>query len=210
MLTLRGTPFLYNGEEIGMSDYYLPDISLFGDPPAIWFYHQEIANGTPPEVVLARAALDSRDRCRTPLQWANTPNASFSPEGVRTWLPVNPNYAQGVNVAEQQDDPKSMLNFYKQMLRIRRENPALMVGDYTALHESSSEYFAFLRQSTSPQQTCLVVINFFDQPQQVDFELPTNALQCVISTNRSVNELLSPNSLKIAPFEILITKPISN
>ena len=205
MLTLRGTPFLYNGEEIGMPDYYLPDISLFGDPPAIWFYHQEIANGTPPDEALTRAAHDTRDRCRTPLQWRNAPNAGFSPEGVRTWLPINPNYAQGVNVAEEQDDPRSMLNFYKQMLRVRKDNPALMIGDYTPLHESRDEYFAFLRQSSSPQQTCLVVINFFDQAQQVNIEVPANALQCVFSTHRSVNELLSPNNFKIEPFEILIT-----
>ena len=205
MLTLRGTPFLYNGEEIGMPDYYLPDISLFGDPPAIWFYHQEIANGTPPDEALTRAAHDTRDRCRTPLQWRNAPNAGFSPEGVRTWLPINPNYAQGVNVAEEQDDPRSMLNFYKQMLRVRKDNPALMIGDYTPLHESRDEYFAFLRQSSSPQQTCLVVINFFDQAQQVNIEVPANALQCVFSTHKSVNELLSPNDFKIEPFEILIT-----
>jgi len=210
MLTLRGTPFLYNGEEIGMSDYYLPDISLFGDPPSIWFYHQELAKGTPPDIALERAARDSRDRCRTPLQWRNAPNAGFSPEGVRTWLPVNPNYAQGVNVAEQQDDPKSMLNFYKQMLRVRRENPALMLGEYTPLHKNRAEYFAFLRQSTSPEQTCLVVINFSDRPQQIHIELSTNALQCVFSTHKSTNESLSSNDLKIEPFEILMTEVISS
>jgi alpha-glucosidase len=210
MLTLRGTPFLYNGEELGMSDYYLPDINLFGDPPSIWFYHQEIAKGTPPDVALTRAAHDTRDRCRTPFQWRNAPNAGFSPQGVRTWLPINPNYAQGVNAADEQDDPKSMLNFYKQMLRVRKENTALIIGEYIPLHETSEKYLAFLRESTSPQQTCLVVINFFDQPQQVDFELPANALQCVYSTDRSADELLSPDDLQIAPFEILITKLISN
>ena len=208
MLTLRGTPFLYNGEEIGMSDYFLSDISLFGDPPAVWFYHQELANGTSPETALARAARDSRDRCRTPLQWRNAPNAGFSPEGVRTWLPVNPNFAQGVNVADQMNDPKSMLNFYKQMLQIRRNNPALVAGEYISLNESSHDVFAFLRRSTAPQQTCLVVINFFDQPQQIDLAVSANALQYVYSTHRSATEPLSLRGLKLEPFEILITETI--
>lgn len=204
MLTLRGTPFIYNGEEIGMPDYYLTDISLFADPPSILFYHQELEKGTPPDVALVRAAHDTRDRCRTPLQWRNASNAGFSPEGVRTWLPVNPNYTQGLNVADQQSDPRSMLNFYKKMLQIRKENPALVFGEYQPLHESSEKYLAFLRQSTSPQQTCLVVINFFDEPQKIDFELNANALQCVYSTHRSANDELSLKGLMIEPFEILI------
>ncbi|MFT3891514.1 MAG: alpha-glucosidase [Anaerolineales bacterium] len=210
MLTLRGTPFIYNGEEIGMPDYYLTDINLFVDPPSISFYHQEIEKGIAPAEALIRAAHDSRDRCRTPLQWRNAPNAGFSPEGVRTWLPVNPNYAQGLNVADQQDDPKSMLNFYKKMLQVRRENPALVFGEYQPLHESSEKYLAFLRQSTSPQQTCLVVINFSEEPQKIDFELNANALQCVYSTHRTGNEILSPNNLMIEPFEILIIELTSS
>ena len=64
-------------------------------------------------------------------------NAGFSREGVSTWLPMNPNYIQGVNVADQQHDPKSMLNFYKRMLRLRKQTPALIVGDYTPLHETA-------------------------------------------------------------------------
>jgi glycosidase len=109
-----------------------------------------------------------------------------------------------VNAADQQDDPKSMLNFYKEMLRVRKENPALVFGEYTPLLESSNDVFAFLRQSTSPQQTCLVVINFFDTPQRVNIRLPANALQCVYSTHRSVRDVLSPNDIQIEPFEILI------
>ena len=60
------------------------------------------------------------------MQWSNAANAGFSPEGVSTWLPFNPNYAQGINVADQQNDPESMLNFYKRMLRLRKQTPALI------------------------------------------------------------------------------------
>ena len=206
MLTLRGTPFLYNGEEIGMSDYHLTDIRHFVDPPSVMYYHQEIANGVPPEEALRRAAKDTRDRCRTPFQWDATPNAGFSPEGVRTWLPVNPNFADGVTVADQQNDPSSMLNFYKDMLCTRKESPALISGDYQALHETSNEYLAFLRRSDSPQQTCLVALNLSDQTHQIDFELPASHARCIFSTQKPKNALLSLNDLEMTPFEILIAE----
>ena len=209
MLTLRGTPFLYNGEEIGMSDYHLTDISLFVDPPSIMYYHQEIANGTPPAEALRHAAKDTRDRCRTPFQWDRTPNAGFSPEDVQTWLPVNPNFATGVNVADQMYDPDSMLNFYKQLLAIRKQTPALISGDYQPLHETSEGYLAFLRQSDAPEQTCLVVLNLSDQAHHIQFELPASTARCIFSTResrKSTNASLSLDDLEITPFEILIAE----
>jgi glycosidase len=143
------------------------------------------------------------------MQWRNAVNAGFSPEEVTTWLPVNSNYATGVNVADQQNDPQSMLNFYKQLLCIRKQNPALISGDYTPLHDTSNEYFAFQRRSASPQQTCLVVLNLSDQPQQIVFELPGHTSRCLFSTHKPANESLSIRELSVAPFEILIGELIS-
>lgn len=204
MLTLRGTPFLYNGEEIGMSDYYLNDISLFRDPPAVWFYNGRIADGMSPEEALSLAAQYSRDRCRTPIQWSNTVNAGFSPEGVQTWLPVNPNYAQGVNVDDQQYNPESLLSFYKGMLRIRRQTPALKDGDYTPLHETAEDYFAFLRRSQDGGQTCLIVLNLSDKDHNLKFDLSSREAHCLFSTRTLEGEIVSIEELKIAPFEIFI------
>ena len=204
MLTLRGTPFLYNGEEIGMTGYRLPDVNLFRDPPAVWFYNAVVADGLPPDEALVLTADLSRDRCRTPMQWSNSMNAGFSPEGVQTWLPVNPNHAQGINVAEQQRDPESMLNFYKQLLRVRKQTPALMDGDYTPLHETEEDYFAFLRQSQETEQTCLVVLNLSEKPGTLQFDLPGQDVRCLFSTHTPAGESVSAKALKIAPFEIFI------
>jgi alpha-glucosidase len=209
MLTLRGTPFLYNGEEIGMSDYRLTDISLFRDPPAVWFYNGQIADGMAPEEVLALSADYSRDRCRTPMQWNRTTNAGFSPEGVSTWLPLNPNYIQGVNVADQQNDLKSMLNFYKRMLRLRKQTPALIVGDYTPLHETAEDYFACIRRSQDSGQTCLVVLNLSDKTYNLKFDLNARAVRCLFSTHMSEGETISLEELKITPFEIFVGEIIS-
>ena len=204
MLTLRGTPFLYNGEEIGMSDYRLTDIDLFRDPPAVWFYHAVIADGTSPEEALILAADTSRDRCRTPMPWSNAANAGFSPEGVTPWLPLNPNYAQGINVADQQNDRESMLSFYKRLLHLRKQTPALIDGDYTPLNVSSTGYFAFLRCSLETGQTCLVVLNLAEKSDTLKFDLPSQNVRCLFSTHTPAGESLSGEALQIAPFEIFI------
>jgi alpha-glucosidase len=206
MLTMRGTPFLYNGEEIGMSDYRLTDINLFRDPPAVWFYQHELAEGTPVEKALELAADYSRDRCRTPMQWDDSPNAGFSSAGAQTWLPLNPNYAQGVNVAGQQADDGSMLNHYKRLLLVRKQTPALIDGDFTPLHETAEDYLAFLRQSQDKKQTCLVVLNLSDKALETQFDLP--AARCLFSTHKPGNETLDPGKLSLAPFEVLVTELI--
>ena len=204
MLTLRGTPFIYNGEEIGMSDYYLTDIDLFRDPPAAWFYNGAVADGMAPDEALALAAKYSRDRCRTPMQWSNTVNAGFSPDGVQTWLPVNPNYAQGVNVDDQQYHPESLLSFYKRLIRVRKQTPALRDGDYTPLHETADDYFAFLRQSQNGGQTCLVVLNLSDKDLGLKFDLVSREVRCLFSNHILEGEKVSLEELKLAPFEIFI------
>ncbi|MCS7060559.1 MAG: alpha-glucosidase [Anaerolineae bacterium] len=166
VLTLRGTPVLYNGEEIGMTDLLLERFDQLRDNQAVNLYRLAVSDGIPPEEAMAMAARMTRDRCRTPLQWANAPNAGFSPAGVHTWLPVNPNYAAGVNVADQDHDPHSLLNCYRRLLRVRRANPALSAGDYVPLHPTAEDYLAFLRRDS--QHTCLVILNLSPRVQIVD------------------------------------------
>ncbi|MBU1662229.1 MAG: alpha-glucosidase [Chloroflexi bacterium] len=204
MLTLRGTPFLYNGEEIGMTDLLLEDISQFYDTPAIWMYNLAVNEmGLPEAEVFPLVAQASRDRCRTPMQWANAPNGGFSPEGVDTWLPANPNYAEGVNVAEQLDDPDSLLNFYKNMILMRKRTPALIAGDYEPLHQDAEEYLAFTR--SSEEQRCLVVLNYSDQSQNLSFDLGTSAGNLVFS-NQTRDDTIDLTQFEVAPFEIVIAE----
>jgi alpha-glucosidase len=215
MLTLRGTPFLYNGEEIGMTDLPLEDISLFRDNLGLWVYHAVINElGLPPAEALAYANHFGRDKCRTPMQWANAPNAGFSPAGVQTWLPVNPNYAQGVNVADQMDDPDSLLTFYRRMLRLRKQTPALIAGDYTPLHEEAEDYLTFLRRSEADpstgsgqaEQTCLVVLNMSNQAHTLSFDLDAHTAQLLFSSQGRDGDTDCLSHLSIAPFEIYIAE----
>jgi alpha-glucosidase len=215
MLTLRGTPFLYNGEEIGMTDLLMDDIDQFRDTGAIWLYHFMAEEGMPPSEALAVAATFTRDKCRTPMQWDNALNGGFSPAGVQTWLPVNPNYAQGVNVAEQLGDPGSLLNFYRRLLRVRRQTPALIAGDYVPLHEEAEDYLAFLRRSpllSSPptgeteggRETCLVVLNMSDRAQGLSFSLDANEARLIFSSHTRDGDTDTLSELALAPFEVYI------
>ena len=208
MLTLRGTPFLYNGEEIGMTDLLLSDIHQFRDQLGIWVYQIEVeVLGTPPEEAVLLAAHAGRDKSRTPMQWSDAPNAGFSPAGVETWLPVNPNYAQGVNVASQLADPDSLLNFYRRLLRMRKQTPALIAGDYTPLHEDAPDYLAFLRSSTADRQTCLVVLNMSDQAHTLRFDLGTDTARLVFSSHTYHGSTTSdPSCLSVVPFEVYIAE----
>ncbi len=207
MLTLRGTPFLYNGEEIGMIDLVLEDISQFRDNLSVWIYHTAVDEfGLPPAEALAYANRFGRDKCRTPVQWANAPNGGFSPAGVQTWLPVNPNYAQGVNVADQLADPDSMLNFYRRMLRVRKQTPALIAGDYTPLHEDAEDYLAFLRRSKADGQTCLVVLNMSNRAHTLRFDLDAHLARLVFSSHARDGDTDDLSQLTIAPFEIYIAE----
>ena len=222
MLTLRGTPFLYNGEEIGMTDLELEDISQFRDNLGVWIYHAAIDEfGLPPAEAVALAARYSRDQCRTPMQWADAPNGGFSPAGVQTWLPVNPNYAQGVNVADQLDDPDSLLSFYHRMLRVRKRTPALISGDYTVLHEEAQDYLAFLRSSPPPfippnggdRQTCLVVLNMSAQAHTLNFDGSTELAEVLdariarlVFSSHTRGDTDDLSQLAIAPFEIYIAE----
>jgi alpha-glucosidase len=205
MLTLRGTPFLYNGEEIGMTDLLLEDVNQFRDTPLVRMYHTALNElEMPPEEALPIIARSSRDRCRTPLQWANAPNAGFCPAGVSTWLPVNPNYTQGVNVAEQLTDPTSLLHFYRRLLRLRKQTPALVAGDYASLHDDAGDYFAFLRHSRADKQVCLVVLNMSDQAHTLDFNLQADTVRTLFSSYARAGDSDSLYRLAIAPFEVYI------
>jgi alpha-glucosidase len=205
MLTLRGTPFLYNGEEIGMTDLLLQDVRQFRDNLGVWFYRlQTEALGTPSAAATSWAARWARDKNRTPMQWANAPNGGFSPPGVQTWLPVHPNYAQGVNVAEQLDNSDSLLHFYRRMLRARKASPALIAGDYTAVHEQATDYVAFVR-TIDGGQSCLVVLNWSQQAHALRFDLDADRARLVFSSRERPGED-DLAQLEIGPFEVYVAE----
>jgi alpha-glucosidase len=148
-------------------------------------------------------ATITRDKNRTPMQWANAPNAGFSPAGVATWLPVNPNYAEVINVAEQRDDPDSLWHFYQDLLRVRKDTPALVAGDYQVVRSEAEAYFAFIRSTEA--QRCLVVLNYVDQELFMTIDLDTPKGKLVFSSRRR-DDVIDLESLDLAPYEVLVVE----
>ena len=206
MLTLKGTPFLYNGEEIGMTNLELTSITQFQDTVALRQYRVLTEYGETPEAALRIVAAFSRDRCRSPMQWNDLPNAGFSPAAVATWLPVNPNFAGGVNVAAQEHDPASLLSFYRHLLMLRRATPALVAGDYAVMQPTSVDYLAFLRHDQTSGQTCLVALNLTNAEQTVSIALGGKQLQVLFSSAKRDEQRVGGNTLQLAAFEVLIAE----
>ena len=204
ILTLRGTPFLYNGEEIGMTDTLILDPARLRDTMATWYYDRLVNElKVEPSQAALRAAAMSRDKNRTPQQWRNAPNGGFCPAEVTPWLPVNPNYAKGVNVQEQEKDPASLLTFYRRLLRIRKATPALVEGDYQPIHETEEDVLAFLR--STPEQKVLVLLNFSEEQVSEDLsDLGAKSARIIFSTAESVTTDFP--LLILNPFEIWIAE----
>ncbi len=149
LLTLRGTPTIYYGEEIGMTDVEIPvedQLDPFGLRVPGW----------------------GRDRCRTPMQWSLDPNAGFASEDVsKLWLPLGEDWRE-INVDSQISDPASMINFYRQLLAMRKENQALHQGNYTPLDDMPEGCFVYQRQEAG--QTLIVALNFTGAPQRLSLQ----------------------------------------
>ncbi len=205
VLTLRGTPFLYNGEEIGMTDLIITDPAKLRDTMATWYYETAVNNlAVAPDEAATRAGRMTRDKNRTPMQWSGQPNAGFCPAEVTPWLPVNPNCADGVNVRDQQDDPGSLLNFYRRLIEVRRQHPALVMGEYRPLHETANDYVAFLRAAEA--QTALVLLNYSKARHEIRFDVPgKQSARIRFSSARSSGEL-SLDDINLEPYEVLIAE----
>jgi glycosidase len=115
-----------------------------------------------------------------PNPWSSAANGGFSPEGVTTRLPVNPNHALGVNVADQREDEGSLLHLYRRLLHARRRHDALSRGDCVLLNTDAPSYLAFLRSVEG--QSCLVIVNMAPREQLVELDLPAGELRLVVST----------------------------
>ena len=144
LLTLKGTPFIYQGDELGMTNYPFTRIEQFDDI--------EVKNGWKAEVLTGKVSADayianlrktSRDNSRTPMQWDSSPNAGFT-TAAKPWLAVNPNY-KDINAAQELSDPNSIYNYFAEMARFREKTPALIYGDYQDIDSQNAKIFAYSR-----------------------------------------------------------------
>jgi len=190
LLTLRGTPTTYYGEEIGMEDGHIPP-EFIQDPPAV----------NQPEI----AHIIGRDPERTPMQWDSSTHAGFTGETAVPWLPVANNYTK-VNVAVQNNDPTSMLNFYRALTALRRGEPALYRGSYTAVDQPNDNVFAYVREADAAAdgRSFLIVLNFTGEPQEVNLTGFGNEATITLATDMQRSGSLTLPHFTLAANEGLI------
>ncbi len=166
--TLKGTPYVYQGEEIGMTNVAFDDIAEYRDVETRNMYRIFVEErGMDPGKVMAMVHAKSRDNARTPMQWDASANAGFSTGSP--WLKVNPNYST-INVARDLGDPDSILQYYRALIRLRKEHPVIVYGRYDLILESHEQIYAYTR--SWKDERLLVVLNFTkDTPV---FALPTD------------------------------------
>lgn len=207
-LTLCGSPFIYNGEEIGMLDWPVTDAGQFRDMLSTWVYNTVRAQmGMDEAEALQVANQKGRDKCRTPMQWGPGPHGDFCPAGVTPWLPVHPNCAQGVNVQQQREDPASLLHFYRNLIALRKDSPALTHGDLILLDSTAPGCLAYLRRGEG--QTVLVALNLSNQPQCGLLKLVKRwqagrRVRCLFSTHERASAPESLPGLHLASYEAYI------
>ena len=158
MLMQRGTPFIYQGQELGYGNAEWPSIDAFDDVQTKGEYDFALSEGFTPEQALASCVRFSRDNSRTPMQWDASPQAGFT-TGT-PWLPVHPDYAQ-VNVAAEDADPASVLNWYRALAQLRASRPELLAGDYEELLADSEQVYAYRREGEGA--ACVVLANLSDE-----------------------------------------------
>lgn len=171
---MKGTPYIYQGEEIGMTNYPISDISEAEDIETINMYNERIEQGYAKEDLIASINAKGRYNARTPMQWDDSENGGFT-TGT-PWLHVNPNY-QTINVKTELADPESIFYTYKKLIELRKQNELVVWGDYQLLENTPDEVFAYIRELNG--EKWLVVTNISAGTNE--FEMPTEAKEIVIA-----------------------------
>ncbi|QDO90594.1 glycoside hydrolase family 13 protein [Dolosigranulum pigrum] len=190
---MQGTPFIYQGQEIGMTNVQFDELTDYDDIQSVNRARQMMEEGTPREEAMNYIYASSRDNVRTPMQWNSQPEAGFT-TGT-PWLGVNPNYAD-INVAESLKDPNSVYHFYKEMIALRRDNEALIYGSYELVLPLHKQVYAYKRQGES--ETYLIVVNVFNDSAEVD--LTPFDLKELVLTNYEVPNPLEQD-IQLRPYE---------
>lgn len=160
---MQGTPYVYQGEELGMTNYPFSDIRDFRDVESINAYHEYTETlHVDSDKMISYLRNKSRDNARTPMQWDETDEAGFT-TGV-PWMPVNPNY-KVINAAAQIGDEDSVYNYYRKLISLRKEHPIIVNGDFELVGEDDADVFVYLRHWKD--QILWVACNFTDRMQKI-------------------------------------------
>lgn len=188
---MRGTPYIYQGEELGMTNAGYQDISQYRDVESLNYYEILLSRGKSREEALEILAARSRDNGRTPMQWTKGENAGFS-EGI-PWIGIPENY-KTINAESEAEDEDSILSFYKTLIRLRKENPVIAEGTIEFLHQENPDVLGYKR--TLGDKVMVVLCNFRDWEIGIE-ELSDTMYYRVLGNYKDRSENLRPYEVVI-------------
>lgn len=197
----KGTPFIYQGQEIGMTNVRFDSIEKYNDVKSINIYEEKINEGVSVNEALKAVASISRDNARTPMQWDSTNYAGFSEN--TPWIDVNENY-KSINVESQLANENSVLNFYKKLIKIRKENPSLIYGRYDMILEEDEKIYAYTR--TLDNDKYVVIVNLSDEEALYKYDDLDLIYENLMIANYKVREHGILKELVLKPYEARLYK----
>lgn len=194
---MQGTPYIYQGEELGMTNYPFRNPQEFRDIESIHAYEEWCESGRlSHDIFWPCLIFKSRDNARTPMQWDDTTYAGFS--AVTPWIAVNPNYTT-INAKSQTSDPNSVFHYYKKLISLRKQHPVIVYGKYELLLKNDKQLFVYTR---TLQYTKILVVCSFTK-NNTSFQIPeefANA-ECLIS---NMNHSYTNSSIDLKPYESFV------
>ncbi|WP_251854459.1 glycoside hydrolase family 13 protein [Enterococcus italicus] len=198
---MKGTPYIYQGEEIGMTNCPISTIDEVDDIESINMYNERLDQGYTKEAIIESINAKGRDNARTPMQWDNSANAGFT-TGT-PWLHVNPNYPE-INVEQSLADEDSVFYTYKKLIELRKEHAIVVWGEYELIEDTEEEVFAYYREFSG--EKWLVVANFSESKQT--FTLEEEIGEVLVHNYHT--SLPKSGEVSLKPYEAFATKILKN
>jgi len=201
---MKGTPYIYQGEELGMTNVRFENLDEYKDIESLYMYKERKEKGYSHEEIMDSIYAKGRENARTPMHWDDSENAGFTIG--EPWIKVNPNYKE-INAASQLNNENSIFNYYKKLIKIRKENPVVVHGIYDLILEDNKEIFAYTR--TLENEQLLVICNFtgdntvFKCKESMEFK----EMELLIS-NYDVDTNAAINNIELKPYESRVYKYI--
>ena len=194
---MKGTPYIYQGEEIGMTNVRFEDINEYNDIESLNMYKDRLSKGYSHDEIMTSIYAKGRDNARTPMQWDNSENAGFTTG--KPWLAVNKNY-EYINVKQCVEDENSIFNHYRKLIDIRKHNDTIVYGDYTLLSPNDKNIFAYSRALNGDK--ILVVCNFYGNEVNFKFQQDFNYAEILLSNYNDSSTLIE--NLNLRPYEAIM------
>lgn len=200
---MQGTPYIYQGQEIGMTNVKFDKIEDYKDVEIHNFWKEQVVQkGNDPSEMLKAIEYRGRDNARTPMHWDDSENAGFTTGAP--WIKLNPNYTE-INAKKAMEDPSSIFHYYKKLIQLRKENPIIVYGSYQLILEDHGQIYAYTR--TLGAETLLVISNFYKNT--VTFHLPETisyTTKNLLICNYEVDDYASIEQFEMNPYETRVYK----